>query len=100
MDKFMLLNYVKERINTDVIINDIKKFDTYKNWFVTKIETIGDRGVLMYVKTGTFNGSILITYDNGQFYVRKINKCGMVLLVNNTKYFSILKTIIDLYLAD
>lgn len=96
MDKFFLLPQVKDSFNTTKLI---EHFDSFKSWNVKKIETIGDRGVLLHIRKPNFVGYILVTLDNGEIYVRKVNKCGMVLMTNHTKYFSIIKTIFNLYLA-
>lgn len=99
MDKFMLLPYVKYSFDTKELLKSIKGFSTFSNWGVKKVENIGDRGLLFHIRKDNFVGYILVVYD-GSYIVRKVNKCGMVMLTNNTKYVSILKTIFDLYLAD
>lgn len=99
MDKFFLLPYVKDSFNPDELLGMIKRFNSYESWGINRTEKIGDRGLLLHVRKINFVGYILITFD-GNFVVRKVNKCGMVMMTNNTKYVSILKTIFDLYLAD
>lgn len=100
MDKFFLLPYVRNKFNTNELINEVKQFNRFKTWNIVKEETIGDRGILLHVKKSGFVGFILVTLEGGEYYVRKVNKCGMVLMTNHTKFLSILNTIFDLYLAD
>lgn len=97
MDKFFLLPQLNDSFDTTKLI---EQFDSFKSWNVNKIETIGDRGVLLHIKKEKFIGYILISLNGDQIYVRKINKCGMVLMTNHTKYLSIVQTILNLYLAD
>jgi hypothetical protein len=99
MDKFKLLSYIKCSFNTNNVLKSIEKFPQFKSWNVVKHEMISDRGLLLYVKNSGFNGCLFIVFDGNDFIIRKINKCGFVLLTNKTKYVSIFGNIFDLYLA-
>ena len=100
MDKFFLLPHIKSLFNVDEVFKSIQEFPQYKNWCIQKRETIGDRGLLLHIKTPLFQGFILVVFDGENFYIRKVNKSGFVLLTNKSKYVSIFGMIFDLYLVD
>jgi hypothetical protein len=100
MDKMKLLNFVRSSFNTNEVLNSIKQFPQFKQWNIINHDTIGDRGLILHVKTPLFVGCILIVFDGETFYIRKVNKSGFVLLTNKTNYVTIFGIIFDLYLVD
>jgi len=100
MEKFFLLPYVKSSFNVNEVFKSIQQFPQFKSWNIQKHESIGDRGLLLHIRTPFFHGYILVVFDGENFYIRKVNKAGMVMLTNKSKYVSIFGIIFDLYLAD
>jgi len=82
------------------VYKSIEQFPQFKKWNIQKKESIGDRGLLLHIKTPMFQGYILIVFDGENFIIRKVNKFGMVLLTNKSKYVSVFGIIFDLYLVD
>jgi len=85
MNKFFLLSFVESPFNTRETLKQVKSIENYRTWNVQSTETIGDRGLVLKMKTEVFDGYILITKNfSDVFFIRTINKCGMVLKVNKT----------------
>lgn len=100
MDKYSLVNFLRGDFNLLDVYKSIRKISGFNTWNIIKRETIGNRGLLLHVKGGTFRGYVLITFEDNMFVFRKLNISGMVMLTNRTKYISTFGIILDNYLVD
>lgn len=100
MDKNTLVKFLRSDFNPMDLYKSIRKFSGYKSWNIIKHETIGNRGLLLHIKSQSFNGGVLIVFEGDQYVVRKLTLGGFVLLMNRTKYVSTFGIILDNYLVN